>query len=120
VSKTTIFNALDKLVFTYKDVHYEPLQMNDPAFKAARAEYVRRLQNEVLRLGKIPLWIDETNFNLFTSRRKGRSLRGQRARLSRVSPQQGKNLHIIGAILREGFVYTTHIRGAFKAANAND
>ncbi|CAK4470394.1 unnamed protein product, partial [Aphanomyces euteiches] len=50
---------LDERIFTYKNVHHEPLQMNDPQFKQMRQEYVRRL-GAMLGEGKIPIWIDET------------------------------------------------------------
>ncbi|RHY81989.1 hypothetical protein DYB26_013773, partial [Aphanomyces astaci] len=72
VSKTTLHRELDKRVFTYKTVHYEPLQMNDPSFKDKRVEYVVAFR-ELMGQGKIPIWIDETNFNLFTCRTKARS-----------------------------------------------
>ncbi|RHZ25895.1 hypothetical protein DYB37_005962, partial [Aphanomyces astaci] len=78
VSKTTHHRELDKRVFTYKTVHYEPHQMNDPPFKDKRVEYVVAFR-ELMGQAKIPIWIDETNFNLFTCRTKARSRRGTRA-----------------------------------------
>ncbi|KAH9117567.1 hypothetical protein AeMF1_008792 [Aphanomyces euteiches] len=66
-STSTIHRMLDERIFTYKNVHHEPLQMNDPQFKQMRQEYVRRLRT-MLGEGKIPIWIDETNHNLFTAR----------------------------------------------------
>ncbi|KAF0704700.1 hypothetical protein AaE_014805 [Aphanomyces astaci] len=92
VSKSTLHRELDKRVYTFKSVHYEPLQMNDPTFKGKRREYVQQLR-DLLGQGKIPIWIDETNFNLFTSRTKARSLRGRRAVFIRGGTQKGKNLH---------------------------
>ncbi|RHZ00601.1 hypothetical protein DYB35_012719 [Aphanomyces astaci] len=118
VSTSTLHRELDKRVFTYKTVHYEPLQMNDPLFKQKRLEYVqafRALSGE----GKIPIWIDETNFNLFTCRTKARSRRGTRAVVVRGGTQKGKNLHVIGAISTTNFFFCTHKRGAYKHADAN-
>ncbi|RHY86082.1 hypothetical protein DYB28_004502 [Aphanomyces astaci] len=97
VSKSTLHCELDKRVFIYKTVHYEPLQMNDPSFKDKRVEYVVAFC-ELMGQGKIPIWIDETNFNLFTCRTKARSRRGTRAVVVRGGTQKGKNLHVIGAM----------------------
>ncbi|RQM19322.1 hypothetical protein B5M09_013920, partial [Aphanomyces astaci] len=118
VSKSTLHRELDKRVYTFKSVHYEPLQMNDPTFKEKRREYVQQLR-DLLGQGKIPIWIDETNFNLFTNRTKARSLRGRRAVSIRGGTQKGKNLHVIGAISTTNFFYCTHKRGAYKHADAN-
>ncbi|KAH9138467.1 hypothetical protein AeRB84_017220 [Aphanomyces euteiches] len=92
---------LDERIFTYKNVHHEPLQMNDPQFKQMRQEYVRRLR-AMLGEGKIPIWIDETNTICY------------------CTSQKGKNLHIIGAISTNNFLYCTAKRGAYKGQHAND
>ncbi|RQM25779.1 hypothetical protein B5M09_013739 [Aphanomyces astaci] len=118
VSTSTLHRELDKRVFTYKTVHYEPLQMNDPLFKQKWLEYVqafRALSGE----GKIPIWIDETIFNLFTCRTKARSRRDTRAVVVRGGAQKGKNLHVMGAISTTNFFFCTHKRGAYKHADAN-
>ncbi|KAH9118312.1 hypothetical protein LEN26_012192 [Aphanomyces euteiches] len=78
VSTSTIHRELDKRIFTYKMVHYEPLQMNDMTFKEKRRDYVQQYR-ALSGQEKIPTWLDETNFNLFTARSKARSLRGTRA-----------------------------------------
>ncbi|RQM20030.1 hypothetical protein B5M09_008253 [Aphanomyces astaci] len=49
--------------FTYKTVHYEPLQMSDPSFKDKRVEYVVAF-GELMGQGKIPNWIDEAKLQL--------------------------------------------------------
>ncbi|KAH9103403.1 hypothetical protein AeMF1_020253 [Aphanomyces euteiches] len=118
-STSTIHRMLDERIFTYKNVHHEPLQMNDPQFKQMRQEYVRRLR-AMLGEGKLPIWIDETNYNLFTARTKARSKRGTRAVNQRGSSQKEKNLHIIGAISTNNFLYCTAKRGAYKGQHAND
>ncbi|KAH9153952.1 hypothetical protein AeNC1_019244, partial [Aphanomyces euteiches] len=84
-----------------------------------RQEYVRRLR-AMLGEGKLPIWIDETNYNLFTARTKARSKRGTRAVNQRGSSQKEKNLHIIGAISTNNFLYCTAKRGAYKGQHAND
>ncbi|KAF0704534.1 hypothetical protein AaE_014878 [Aphanomyces astaci] len=118
VSKTTLHRELDKRVLTYKTVHYEPLQMNDPSFKDKRVEYVVAFR-ELMGQGKIPIWIDGTNFNLFTCRTKARSRRGTRAVVVRGGTQKGKNLHVIGAMSSANFFFCTHKRGAYKHQDAN-
>ncbi|OQR81299.1 hypothetical protein ACHHYP_16506, partial [Achlya hypogyna] len=97
VSIPTVHRALDGRAYTYKDVHPEPLQMNTDLAKENRRHYV-------------PIWVDETNFNLFTARRKGRAKRNTRAVVPRNAPQKGKNLHVIGAMTLQGFYYMEHMR----------
>ncbi|KAH9102311.1 hypothetical protein AeMF1_021091 [Aphanomyces euteiches] len=119
VSNATIHRALMGRVYTFKDCHYEPLQANCLQVKQARRDYVaelRRLKAD----DKIPIWIDETNFNLFTARTKGRSKRGTRVRSIRPAPQKGRNLHIIGAMSNAGFFYAKHARGSYNNLRAND
>ncbi|KAH9116547.1 hypothetical protein AeMF1_009531 [Aphanomyces euteiches] len=119
VSTSTINRALDERVFTYKNVHDEPLQVNDETLKAKRQQYVQKLR-ELLSMGKIPVWMDETNFNLFTARTKGRSKKGKREVLPLGGTQKGKNLHIIGAMSANNFLYCVHKRGAYKSIHANE
>ncbi|KAH9097341.1 hypothetical protein LEN26_017139 [Aphanomyces euteiches] len=119
VSNATIHRALMGRVYTFKDCHYEPLQANCLQVKQARRDYVtelRRLKAD----DKIPIWIDETNFNLFTARTKGRSKRGTRVRSIRPAPQKGRNLHIIGAMSNAGFFYAKHARESYNNLRAND
>lgn len=119
ISTSALHRALDCRTFTLNDPHYEPLQMNCDVNKQKRNEYVEALRN-VIANGKIPIWIDETNFNVFTARTKARSKRGQRARIIRHAPQKGKNLHIIGAMTTQGFKHFSHMRGSYKSSLAND
>ncbi|KAH9076898.1 hypothetical protein Ae201684P_010829 [Aphanomyces euteiches] len=58
--------------------------------------------------------------NVFTARTKARSKRGTRAVNQRGSSQKGINLHIIGAISTNNFLYCTAKRGAYKGQHAND
>ncbi|KAH9186475.1 hypothetical protein AeNC1_011547, partial [Aphanomyces euteiches] len=44
VSTSTINRALDERVFTYKNIHDEPLQLNDETLKAKRQQYVQKLR----------------------------------------------------------------------------
>ncbi|RQM20196.1 hypothetical protein B5M09_011808 [Aphanomyces astaci] len=119
ISETSLHRALEERVFTYKDLHYELLQLNDESFKNKRSEYVQQLREHIIQ-GKVPIWIDETNFNLFTFRTKGRSKKNTRAKFVRGCSQKGKNLHIIGAISATNFVFCTRRRGALKSRHANE
>ena len=119
VAVSTIHRALDGRAFTFKDVHCEPLQMNTDEAKERRLLYVRQLRALVAE-GKVPIWIDETNFNLFSARSKGRSRRNVRAVAPRNAPQKGKNLHIIGSMCAQGFFFAEHMRGAYRNDRAND
>ncbi|OQR83699.1 hypothetical protein ACHHYP_14397, partial [Achlya hypogyna] len=118
VSIPTVHRALDGRAYTYKDVHPEPLQMNTDLAKENRRHYVQRLR-ALAAQGKVPIWVDETNFNLFTARRKGRAKRNTRAVEPLNAPQKGKNLHVIGAMTSQGFHYMEHMRGAYRNERAN-
>lgn len=78
ISSTTITNYLEGRIFTLKKVHTAPATMNTEENKLKRADYVRSLNN-FIRQGKQIVWIDETNFNLFCRRSRGRSKAGTRA-----------------------------------------
>ena len=65
------------------------------------------------------MWMDETNFNLFTRRAHGWSRKGTRAIQDRPS-SRGQNLHVIGAISCEGIVLMTMRRGAFRNEACNE
>lgn len=82
------------------------------------ASYVERIRwLEVF--GKRVIWIDETNFNLYCTRQRGRSIQGSRVRIP-VANSKGRNLHIIGAIDSSGLVRYTCKRGSFTAAICNN
>ncbi|OQR86327.1 hypothetical protein ACHHYP_10668 [Achlya hypogyna] len=74
----------------------------------------------VMSQGKVPLWIDETNFNLITARTKGRAPRNGRAVAPRRAPLKGKNLRITDAISNLGYFYREHMRGSYRNDRAYD
>lgn len=118
ISNTTIVNYLEGRVFTMKQVHTEPVSMNSPENKIKRAEYVRSLNN-FIRQGKQIVWVDETNFNLFCRRSRGRSKAGCRA-VQQLPSARGPNVHVIGAISAAGVVAMERRRGSFTALLANE
>ena len=86
--------------------------MNSAENKMKRAEYVRNL-NSFIEQGKQIIWMDETNFNLFCRRNRGRAKSGQRA-IQVLPASRGPNVHLIGAISAAGVVVMTRQRGNSK------
>lgn len=117
VSVSTIGNYLEGRLFTLKTVHHEPAAMNTVENKRLRAQYVQDL-NRYIEQGKQIVWLDETNFNLFCRRSKGRALAGSRA-IQKLPAARGPNVHLIGAISAAGVVMMERRRGSFTAELAN-
>nr|CAI5868543.1 unnamed protein product [Callosobruchus analis] len=113
----TIGNYLDGRLFTMKQVHKQPISMNSEGNKRKRAEYVTAL-NRYIELGKQIVWIDETNFNLFCRRTRGRSRVGVRA-VQHLPAARGPNVHLIGAISPAEVVTMERRRGSFSSDSAN-
>lgn len=118
-SQTTIHRVLNERVYTYKQLHYKPLQMNNMSFKLQRQGYVRKYRGQ-LQQGKGPIWIDKTNYSLFTAKTRGRSKKNTRAVSVRGGTKNGKILHVICAISATNFMYCTYKRGEFKSVHACD
>ena len=118
VSTTTIGNCLEGQMYTLKQVHKIPVTMISQGNKIKRAEYVEQL-NEYVSSGHQIVWMDETNFNLFCRRNKGRSRVGNRAILT-LPAARGPNIHLIGAISMTGVLKMTTKRGSFNAETANE
>lgn len=115
---STIGNYLEGQLFTLKQVHHQSVNMNTNENKQKRAEYVRLLNNYI-QLGKQIVWIDETNFNLFCRRTRGRSRMGSRA-VQHLPASRGPNIHLIGGISAAGVVLMEQRRGSFKSETANN
>lgn len=117
VSKECVRKHLDGLMFTLKDVRREPERANSVENKTKRAEYTRHLLN--YQGDNMPVvYMDETNFNLFISRTKGRSKKGKRC-THIAAGSKGCNIHVIGCIGNLGLVHHEIRRGAFKKPDAN-
>ena len=64
-------------MLTLKDIRKEPEKANREENKTKRSDYAKQLLE--YQAENIPIiYMDETNFNLFISRRKGRSKKGSR------------------------------------------
>lgn len=118
VSISTIGNYLEGRFFTMKKKHYEPVNMNTEENKRKRAEYVEQLNN-FIAAGKQIVWVDETNFNLFCRRTKGRARAGSRA-VQKLPAARGPNIHLIGAISAAGVISMSRRRGSYTAIFANE
>lgn len=115
---STISNYLEGRIFTTKSVHTQPSTMNTIQNKEKRRTYVTTLM-EHMRIGKQIAYIDETNFNLFCRRNRGRARAGTRA-VQILPPGRGRNIHLIGAITSYGILSMERRRGSFKAEDANE
>lgn len=117
VSISTVGNYLEGRLFSVKQVHTEPITMNSEENKRKRADYVQALNNYIQQ-GKQIVWMDETNFNLFCRRTRGRSRVGARA-VQLLPAARGLNVHLIGAISAAGVISMERRRGSFTAQLAN-
>lgn len=96
VCDRTISNICDGLLFTVKDVQLQPANRNAPHVKEERIEYANWfLQHAVLQPHIV--FVDESGFNAWTCRSKGRSRRGTPA-TKVVSNQRGNNVTLMLAI----------------------
>ncbi|KAG6572772.1 Replication protein A 70 kDa DNA-binding subunit [Phytophthora cinnamomi] len=99
----TIKNHVDGAFFTLMQMHKEPQYMNTMANKQKRRDYLVTLR-QYQAMGKTILYVDETNFNLWSTRTRGRSLRGRRA-VKKVFAGGGENMHVIACVSEHGSVY---------------
>lgn len=115
VAINTLKNWLDRELFTVKNVRSQINNMNKEENKEKRAAYMEQFFNARSE-GRTPIWVDETNFNLYCKRKEGRSRIGTRASVI-LPASKGANLHCIGAMSSSQLVLFTTKRGAFKAAD---
>lgn len=118
VSTECLRKHLDGLLYTLKDIRREPERTNSEENKMRRRDYVQQLLN--YQGDNIPIiYLDETNFNLFISRRQGRSKKGTRCRYISAG-SRGANIHVIGCIGNMGLVHHDIRRGAFRGPEAKE
>ncbi|KAG4044437.1 hypothetical protein PC123_g20123 [Phytophthora cactorum] len=114
----TVKNHVDGACFTLKQMHKEPQYMNTMTNKQKRRVYLHQLQ-QYEAMGKVILYMDKTNFNLWSSRTRGRSLRGRRA-VKKLFAGGGQNMHVIACISENGLVHYETKFGSNRHANTND
>lgn len=108
---------MDSLTLTLKDIHWEFERTINEENKTKKHEYAQQLIN--YQVENIPInYIDQTNFNLFTSRTKGRSKKDLCTYISAGS--RGTNIHIIYCVGNMGLIYNEIRREVFKKPEANE
>lgn len=95
VSSSTLARALSCQLITMKLLSDSPTERNSEATKEKRKEYAQWLLQSAVHHELI--FIDETGFNLWLCRTRGRSQRGQRA-VRIVNHRRGNNLTIVFAV----------------------
>ncbi|CAH8574460.1 unnamed protein product [Dicrocoelium dendriticum] len=109
---STVARYLDGRFITMKKLHSIPESMNTLENKKRRKSYVLRLMNLEAE-GYKAVWFDETNFNLFCARTRGRSARGCRAQCT-VASARGQNLHLVSAMTADGLLGYSVLRGSYN------
>ena len=64
VCLSTVGNAMNGMMYSYKKMHDEPATMNSVQNKEKRRDFLRTL-TEAIGDGKRIVWQDETNFNVW-------------------------------------------------------
>jgi len=91
VSIQTIANTLDGALYTIKRLESVPLQWNSPDIKLSRKLFMEWMTDVGMQLHL--LYLDETGFNIWTARTRGRSRRGLPA-IRQVEGQRGRNITV--------------------------
>ncbi|RLN94497.1 hypothetical protein BBJ28_00016727 [Nothophytophthora sp. Chile5] len=118
VCPQSVKNHLDVSLITMKQFHKEPQYMNTPQNKLKRREYLIKLQRHQAA-GTTIIYMDETNFNLWSTRIRGRSRRGHRA-VKKVFAGGGQNLQVIACIGIGGVVHYELRYGGNKYLQSNE
>ncbi|KAG3232488.1 hypothetical protein PI124_g22431 [Phytophthora idaei] len=107
VCPQTIKNHLDGNLTTMKQFHKEPQYMNTEVNKLKRREYLIRLQ-ELQAMEKSIIYMDETNFNLWSSCSE------------KVLAGGGQNLQVIACVGKGGVVHYETKLGSNKYQHSNE
>ena len=109
LSVTSISRGLDCRLITMKKLEDCPTQRNSLRVKEARSAYAQWYLEDAVN--KTQIYVDETSFNVFTKRTRGRSVRGQPA-VRQIGGQRGPNLNLVMAIATgAGVIYYELQRG---------
>ena len=74
---------------------------------------------QIIALHDAPVYVDESNVNLFAKRGYGRSILGTRASI-KVASSKGPNIHMLGAISSIGTSFFEKRRGAYNHTDFNE
>ena len=100
VSESTISRFLTGKLITLKKIKGSVQEKNSDRVKELRFQYVGRFLDEGWRMSQC-IFIDEIGFNLWTTRKFGRSKRGLPA-YTVIPTNRGKNMSLIMAIGKHG------------------
>ena len=95
MSSQSISKFLDEQLITMKKLVHTPIQWNQQAVKVERREFFEWLMNEGLQQNLV--FQDETGFNLWTVRTRGRARRGEAA-VRILGGQRGQNVTVLLAV----------------------
>ncbi|KAG3111740.1 hypothetical protein PI124_g10592 [Phytophthora idaei] len=118
VSLQTIKHYIDGRMDTIKKTHCDSNYRNLPENKILRRDYIVDLLAYKSE-GKKTFYVDETNFDLWYSRSRDRSLKGKRA-VDKNTASKGSNIHVIACISEEGLAYSEKRFGSFTSENCNE
>ena len=105
VSPQCISYNLHGMSFTLKNIRDEPTAMNSVQNKEKRMIFCQQLQ-EAKTADNFIIYVDETNFNIHTSRSKGWAKRGKRA-VIRIHSTKAPNVNVLCAV-------SSYIRGCIN------
>lgn len=112
ISVSTIARGLDGALITTKKLDDASIERNSQRVKNERRAYAAWFMAEAVH-GTV-IYVDETCFNLYTRRTRGRALQGQRA-VRQVLGSKGPNLNLVMAISPgTGVVYFELARGTMN------
>ncbi|OAF69664.1 hypothetical protein A3Q56_02603 [Intoshia linei] len=114
ISKVAVSHHLNNLLYTLKTIRHEPENANNGVNKESRNFTLRLLELQSENANMV--FMDETNFNLHISTRKGRSQRGERC-TSIAAGSRGANIHCIGNV---ELVHDEIKRGSFRKESAQE
>ena len=113
ISLTSICRALDGQFVTMKKLITCPTERNTQRVKETRSEYASWYLDH--GINRTLVYVDETCFNIFTKRTRGRSLKGQPA-VRQIGGSRGPNLNLVMAVSPgAGVVYYELHRGSMTS-----
>ncbi|KAH7973946.1 hypothetical protein HPB49_007627 [Dermacentor silvarum] len=102
ISTTSIDRLLDAHTYSVKLATQRPVDRNRSDVKSKRKEYAQWLQTNGPRVCRF--YIDETNYNIWCSRKFGRAKKGMAA-LQTTTSTKGANINIIACMSANGVLH---------------
>ncbi|KAJ0404134.1 hypothetical protein ATCC90586_005041 [Pythium insidiosum] len=113
LSTSTVSRYTVGMTYTMKELRREMSPMNSPDNKQARHDFVVKLK-EHRAAGSMIVYLDETNYNVYISRNRGRARTAERA-VVKFTPSPGQNLQIQCAVSNcMGIVARNYVFGSIN------